>query len=74
MKRVGPPTGSHAVVILDILKAQIAKGEKINRFNEENMYFILVIGVNKVCYKLRLKIYKHLKFYTAIHPSTVLGS
>ncbi len=91
--------GGHAAVILDILKAQIAKGEKIkfkgflddsnkkqwmgypvlgstlniNHFNEENTYFILAIGSNKIRYKLIQK-YKHLKFYTAIHPSAIIGS
>ena len=46
---------------------------KINRFNEENTYFILAIESNKIRYKLSQK-YKHLKFYTAIHPSTIIGS
>lgn len=84
---------------MDILNAQIARGEKIkikgflydsnkkqwmgypvlgstlkiNHFNEENTYFILAIGSNKIRYKLSQK-YKHLNFFTAIHPSTIIGS
>ena len=91
--------GGHAAVILDILKAQIANGEKIkikgllddsnkkewmgypvlgstlevNDFNEENTYFIIAIGSNEIRYKLSEK-YSHLKFFTAIHPSAILGS
>lgn len=91
--------GGHATVILDILKAQIAKGEKIkikgllddsnkkewmgypilgsmleaNDFNEENTYFIIAIGSNQVRYNLSEK-YSHLKFFTAIHPSAIIGS
>lgn len=91
--------GGHAAVILDILKAQIANGEKIkikgllddsgklewmgypilgstleaNDFNEENTYFIIAIGSNKIRYKLSEK-YSHLKFLTAIHPSAIIGS
>lgn len=91
--------GGHAAVILDILKAQIANGEKIkikgllddsnkkewmgypvlgstleaNDFNEENTYFIIAIGSNEIRYKLSEK-YSHLKFFTAIHPSVIVGS
>ena len=91
--------GGHAAVILDILKAQIAHGEKlkikgllddsdklqlmgypvlgriseVNDFNEENTYFIIAIGSNKVRYELSQR-YRHLKFYTAIHPSAIIGS
>ena len=91
--------GGHAAVIIDILKAQIAKGEKIkikgllddsnkkecmgypilgstleaNEFNEENTYFIIAIGSNQVRYNLSEK-YGHLKFFTAIHPSAIIGS
>ena len=91
--------GGHAAVILDILKAQIANGEKIkikgllddsgklewmgypilgstleaNDFNEENTYFIIAIGSNKIRYKLGEK-YSHLQFFTAIHPSSIIGS
>ena len=91
--------GGHAAVILDILKAQIEKGEpikikgllddsnkkewmgypvlgstlKANYFNEENTYFIIAIGSNKMRYKLSKK-YSHLKFFTAIHPSAIIGS
>lgn len=91
--------GGHAAVILDILKAQIAKGEKIkikgllddsnkkecmgypilgstleaNEFNEENTYFIIAIGSNEIRYNLSEK-YGHLKFFTAIHPSAIIGS
>ena len=91
--------GGHAAVILDVLKAQIANGEKIkikgllddsgklewmgypvlgstleaNDFNEENTYFIIAIGSNKMRDKLSKK-YSHLKFFTAIHPSAIIGS
>ncbi|MDO4924971.1 MAG: acetyltransferase [Turicibacter sp.] len=91
--------GGHAAVIIDILKAQIAKGEKIkikgllddsnktecvgypilgstleaNDFNEENTYFIIAIGSNEIRYKLSEK-YSYLKFFTAIHPSAIIGS
>lgn len=91
--------GGHAAVILDILKAQIANGEKIkikgllddsgklewmgypilgstleaNDFNEENTYFIIAIGSNQMRDKLSQK-YSHLKFFTAIHPSAIIGS
>lgn len=91
--------GGHAAVILDILKARIANGEKIkikgllddsnklewmgypiigstleaNDFNEENTYFIIAIGSNKIRYQLSKK-YSHLKFFTAIHPSAIIGS
>ena len=91
--------GGHAAVILDILKAQIANGEKIkikglldnsnksecmgypvlgstseaNDFNEENTYFIIAIGSNEIRYNLSEK-YGHLKFFTAIHPSVIIGS
>lgn len=91
--------GGHAAVILDILKAQIASGEKIkikgllddsnkkecmgypilgstlrvDDFNEENTYFIIAIGSNEIRYNLSEK-YGHLKFFTAIHPSAIIGS
>lgn len=91
--------GGHAAVILDILKAQISKGEaikikgllddsnkkewmgypvlgstlEVNDFNEENTYFIIAIGSNKIRDKLSKK-YSHLKFFTAIHPSAIIGS
>lgn len=91
--------GGHAAVILDILKAQIANGEKIkikgllddanktecmgypvlgstleaNDFNEENTYFIIAVGSNEIRYNLSEK-YGHLKFFTAIHPSVIIGS
>lgn len=91
--------GGHAAVIIDILKAQIAKGEKIkikgllddsnktecmgypiigstlrvDDFNEENTYFIIAIGSNEIRYNLSEK-YGHLKFFTAIHPSAIIGS
>lgn len=44
---------------------------KINHFNEENTYFILTIGVNKIRYKLSQK-YTNLKFFTAINPSAIM--
>lgn len=91
--------GGHAAVILDILNAQMANGEKIkirgllddsnkqewmgypilgstneaNDFNGEDTYFIIGIGSNNVRYELSQK-YRHLKFYTAIHPSAIIGS
>ena len=91
--------GGHAAVILDILKAQIAHGEKlkikgllddsdklqlmgypvlgriseVNDFNEEDTYFIIAIGSNNVRYELSQK-YSHLKYFTAIHPSAIIGS
>ena len=91
--------GGHAAVIIDILKAQIANGEKIkikgllddsnkkecmgypilgstlrvDDFNEENTYFIIAIGSNEIRYNLSEK-YGHLKFFTAIHPSAIIGS
>ena len=46
---------------------------KANDFNEENTYFIIAIGSNKMRYKLSKK-YSHLKFFTAIHPSAIIGS
>lgn len=91
--------GGHAAVILDILRAQIANGEKIkikgllddsnkkewmgypvlgstleaNDFNEEHTCFIIAIGSNQMRYELSKK-YSHLKFFTAIHPSAIIGS
>ena len=44
-----------------------------NDFNEENTYFIIAIGSNKMRDKLSKK-YSHLKFFTAIHPSAIIGS
>lgn len=44
-----------------------------NDFNEENTYFIIAIGSNKMRDKLS-KRYNHLKFFTAIHPSAIIGS
>lgn len=87
--------GGHATVILDILKAQIAYGEKIkikgllddsdkltcmgypvlgpiskiNQYMDEKTYFIIAIGANQVRHQLA-----QLKFYTAIHLSSLLGS
>ena len=44
-----------------------------NDFNEENTYFIIAIGSNEIRYNLSEK-YGHLKFFTAIHPSAIIGS
>lgn len=44
-----------------------------NDFNEENTYFIIAIGSNQMRDKLSQK-YSHLKFFTAIHPSAIIGS
>ena len=46
---------------------------KANYFNEENTYFIIAIGSNQMRDKLSKK-YNHLKYFTAIHPSAIVGS
>ncbi len=46
---------------------------EVNDFNQENTYFIIAIGSNKMRYELSKK-YSHLKFFTAIHPSAIIGS
>lgn len=44
-----------------------------NDFKEENTYFIIAIGSNQMRDKLSKK-YSYLKFFTAIHPSAIIGS
>ena len=51
----------------------LGETKKANFFNNEDVYYIIAIGSNKIRQKLAKK-YAHLKFYTAIHPSAILGS
>ena len=44
-----------------------------NDFNDEDTAFVIAIGGNKMRYKLSQQ-YRNLTFYTAIHPSAILGS
>ncbi|MBP3909796.1 MAG: acetyltransferase [Turicibacter sp.] len=46
---------------------------KANFYHDENTEFIIAIGSNKIRQKLAKK-YKQLAFYTAIHPSAIIGS
>ena len=47
--------------------------KKANHFNGEKTEFIIAIGGNKIRQKISQQ-YKHLKFYTAIHPTAIVGS